>query len=230
MSSSRTTSPAPVQPAPRGDDDGATLVELLVAMSILTTVLVVMLSAVVGLGRMTVKTQNLTDATGDVRTVYLRLDRDVRYADAISVPGEVSGDWFVEMTSPERATSGTRCTQWRLHRPGSSLQVRTWVRGAAVPTTWTTVAGFLATDPDRAPFTRAAAGSTPPQGAQVPLARQQLGVHLLAQRGTGEPAGKVVVDTAFTARNSSAGSPGNADTTTAVADLCGSTATIRSTS
>lgn len=223
------TAAAPDQPS-RRDDAGATLVELLVAMSILTTVLVVMLSAVVGLSRMTVKTQNTADATGDVRAAYLRLDRDVRYADAISVPGQVSGDWFVEMTRPATGTSGARCSQWRFHQAGSTLQVRTWVRGAAVPTAWSTVAGSLALDPARAPFTRAAAGSAPAQGGNVPLARQQLAVHLLAQRGTGRPAGTAVVDTAFTARNSSAASPGNADTTTAVADLCGSTTTIRSTS
>ena len=79
----------PVEPA-RRDDSGATLVELLVAMSILTTVLVVMLSAVVGLSRMTVKTQNTTDANGDVRAAYLRLDRAVRYADARSIPSAIA--------------------------------------------------------------------------------------------------------------------------------------------
>ena len=100
----------------RRDDAGISIVELLIAMAIFVTVIVVFMAGVVVMTKNTVRSQVTIDAGDDVRRVFQVIDKQVRYADAINRPGAGGGGrMYVEFRTPATvAASGvTTCTQWR---------------------------------------------------------------------------------------------------------------------
>lgn len=202
---------APRRRAPRGDD-GVTLVEQLVAMSIFMVVVGLFMSALVTMTSGTSRTQNTADSGDSVRAAFLRMDRQVRYATDINQAGRgASGDWYVEFRSPQQSTSTTAarsdvpaglCTQWRYGVAEGHLDMRTWTDGSVPPSSWTTVATRLQ-PPAAAPFSVALTSDSQPF--------QRLSVHLVAARGTGGAAGSAEIETTFVARNSSPASTTNVD-------------------
>ena len=71
----------------RRDDSGMSLVELIVAMGIFSIVIAIFMAGIVTMTRNTVRVQVTSDASESVRRVFQRLDKQVRYADAINLPG-----------------------------------------------------------------------------------------------------------------------------------------------
>jgi hypothetical protein len=79
--------------------------------------------------------------------MFLRLDKEVRYASALSKPGQVGGVWYVEMLTTNTGTP--RCTQLRLTADGR-MERRSWTQGSAVTSgePWSQLAtGLSATTP-----------------------------------------------------------------------------------
>lgn len=192
-----------------GGDAGMTLVELLVAMGIFTTVLAIFLGGLVVMTRGTVRADVIASSGDSVRLVVQRLERQVRYAEAVNLPGQgASGAWYVEFrTGAAVSSSGAAsCTQWRWDPSSQRLQTRTW-RDAATATVpdWTTViTGVLADSADTArsyPFDVALATSAQP--------RQRLTLRLTVGNETAETS--VDSETTFVARNSSTSSVSNTD-------------------
>lgn len=111
-----------------GADAGATLIELVVTMSIMTIVGAVFTAGIADAYR----SSNLGEARANGRQqlslAFERLDRDVRYASAISRPGTVGGDWYVEFSTV--AAGPPTCTELRLASSVRQLQRRTWTSGA----------------------------------------------------------------------------------------------------
>jgi prepilin-type N-terminal cleavage/methylation domain-containing protein len=180
------------------DDAGFTLIELLVAMSIFSVVLVVAMTGIVSVTGNLRKVQNQTDALDQTMRTMMRLDKDVPYAAAISTPGQVGSDWYVEY---ETILSGTdTCDQWRLVAATDLVQHRAWTNGNTPPTTWETVAKNIVNDPTtQVPFVvkTSAQDST--------LSREVLVVDLFAQRGT-LSSGTAETKETFVARNSTGSS------------------------
>jgi type II secretory pathway pseudopilin PulG len=188
-------------------DDGMTTIELIVAMGIFTVVCTVFLSGVVMMTRSTVRDSSQSNAMDASRIVFQRLDRQVRYAEAINTPGNGgSGAQYVEwrISATVSTTGVARCYQWRYDPATATLASRTWNDTAG-----NTPGGFTTIATDVQP---AAAGYygpypfvfTPASAAQT---RQQLTMRLR----TGASVAKVTVDTQtnFVARNSSAASQTN---------------------
>ncbi|WP_258723188.1 PulJ/GspJ family protein [Cellulomonas sp. NS3] len=196
---------------PRGGaeaaEDGMSLVELLVAMAIFTIVVSVFMAGLVTMTRNTVRTEITADASASVRRVFQRLDKQVRYADAINLPGNgPSGARYVEFRTPATvAASGvTTCTQWRWDPTAKVLQSRTWAQSAGSLPAWRVVATDVTVD-----------SGVPGYPFQVLVAepdhpRQSLRVNLLLTSDAS--AGQVSTESTFVARNSSVESAGNADT------------------
>src|SRR5579875_3477479 len=110
------------------NDRGTTMLEMVVGM----TVLAIFMSIFTGSMLLMTNTANTVEATtisaGQVNNAFLRLDRTVRYASAISpiVPPTGSGDWHVEFVSETLSGAATvdTCTQLRIDH--GQLQQRTW--------------------------------------------------------------------------------------------------------
>lgn len=195
------------------DERGVTIVELLVSMGIFVMVLVVFLAAVVTMSRTAVRTQATGDSASQLRTVFQRLDKEVRYASAINPPGETAGNFYVEYHLPATVGTGAaQCVQWRYMVSTRELQRRTWTPGVASSVTgWQTMVTDLRNDLSEAsqlPFVFHRAG---PVGNKVFL-RQGLTVRLDAGMGqAGDPGGSQL-NVFMVARNSSTASEGNTGT------------------
>lgn len=189
---------------PRGGDAGVTLVETLVAMGIFSVVLTIFMAAVLSMTASTSRVNNTADAGDGVRAAFLRLDRQVRYADAINQPVQsASGSWYVEFRTSQRVNAQpTQCTQWRYDPATQSLQFRTWTDGTAPAADFRTVTTrVLPATGSPSPFTVAR--------ADADHLNQKLTILLRAGAGAGASAGQASMTTSFVARNSSTTSPSN---------------------
>jgi prepilin-type N-terminal cleavage/methylation domain-containing protein len=115
-------------PRPRGDA-GLTLAEVIVAMSIMATAAAIGTIGIVQLYRGFNSVQAQTTAQQELTTSFERLDREIRYATAVSRPGTVGSDYYVEYLI---STGGTpTCVELRLQPSAAQLQRRTWPNGSA---------------------------------------------------------------------------------------------------
>jgi prepilin-type N-terminal cleavage/methylation domain-containing protein len=193
-------------------DQGVTLVELAMAMSIFLVVMSVFVGGIVIMTRGTARSQVTTYATDDARVVFERLDKTVRYAEAINYPGTgavaAEGRQYVEFRigATESANGKAMCTQWRYDPGTGSLQRRTWedAAGVAVPE-FTTVVN------DVAPAASGWTGGYPFRvlAATTDAPHQRLAVRLrIGKESVADP---VESSSTFVARNSSKSSLSNLD-------------------
>jgi hypothetical protein len=153
------------------------------------------------------------------RAIFQTIDDQVRYADAITTPGVVNGNQYVEWEVldptivPASGQSQHRCYQWKASPTAGTLQYRTWIEPttnvAATPTGWNTVASGLVigsqpvftTTPaslEQAPFS--VPSPTASATAGVPQ-NQQLGVSITLSQT--KPPASASATTLFSALNSS---------------------------
>lgn len=166
-------------------DRGVTMVELIVAMIIMTICGSIFTGAMVSLFRSTNAAQAFTDSSQQTNQAFQRLDKMVRYAAAISTPAAstgtgTTGNWYVELSD---TTSGTEeCTQLSLDRVSQTLKMRSWT--ASSPSTtltpWRAIAssmtnGLAASGSADQPFVLQRPGPTADS--------QQLTITLVARSG-----------------------------------------------
>ncbi|MCL3862848.1 type II secretion system protein [Actinotalea sp. K2] len=199
------------------DDEGMTLVELLVAMAIFSVVLAVFFGGLMTMTRSAVRAQDVTDSGDAVRKAFQMMDKQIRYANSINSPGPgASGAHYVEfLTTSLPGGQEPLCTQWRFDPTARVLQVRTW---RDVPTGTRSAWNTIATDVRNDMLGDLAAGIAPNppfvlERAGGTLTRQQLMVSVDVGRGSAGPGSVTGADvaTVFVARNSSYESPSNAD-------------------
>jgi len=200
--------------ATRATDSGFTLVEGLVAMVVFVTAISVMASATAAMTQNMRHAQGVSLATDQTRLGFNRLDKQVRYATAITTPGPgLDGTgWYVEFSLEDARRDGrtannafkdTACHQWRVL--DGKLETRNWrVNPAGHPIggtpRWLTVATGLVND--RADVNRRPFAVLPVEpGVRE---HQELTVDLSAQRDPRR--GGVQLKAAFLARNTNSGS------------------------
>lgn len=160
------------------DDDGFSLVEILVVLAITTLIGAVFTTAVLQLYRTAGAEDNDYATQSQTSQALLRLEKQVRYAYSVGTPHVEGTTPYLEflVMSPVTAGSTTlvkRCVQLRL--AGTSLQTRYWTAGTANTVTgWTQLAGGLTAT--TTPFVR-----TAPTTA---VNHQLLTVRLAARSGT----------------------------------------------
>lgn len=182
------------------------LMELVVAMVLMSICGCMFTAAVVTLSRSSNQTQAINDATAQTNRAFQTLDRTVRYAAAISTPGQATTgpkNWYVELRD---TTGGSEvCTQLRVDVTTQQLQSRTWnVATPSAVTAWTPLASGItngggASGSDTQPFSLATQGAT--------ATRQQLGITLV---GTSGPTGQKASSRSsfmLTALNSTSSTP-----------------------
>jgi Tfp pilus assembly protein PilV len=188
---------------------GFSLIEYSVSMGIFAVVIGITVSGVAFMARDTVKTTNLSTTTDQTRQAFTKLDRQVRYASAINMPGKnaAGNRWYVDFLGLDGDGVST-CYQWRLDTTTHQLGYRQWVPTATtLPADFITVASNISNDTSaaEAPFVFVRADTdTPLQGIDVNLLGEK------ASAGN-QNKGTVTVDTSLSARNSSVSSQTNED-------------------
>lgn len=187
------------------EDEGFTLVEMIVAMGIFSIVLAVFGAGIVSMTHTTARVQATGETTNEARQAFNLLDKQVRYASALNAPARVGDTWYVEFLTDATGVTGavenpSQCHQWRLRSSTDTLELRSWDIGGA-PTAWRAVAHYVVNDPVAdVPFVFSPAGTN--------STRQGLAVSLSLQRGEA-PVGELTSN--FVARNSSTSAVTNLD-------------------
>jgi prepilin-type N-terminal cleavage/methylation domain-containing protein len=191
------------------DDAGFSLVELVVAMSVMSVLLVIFTTAILQVYRTVSATQSLSDAQAQLERAFQRTDRELRYASWIAQPGKVGTTWYVEYAGSDP----TQCGQLRLEASGSDadadahgvLQLVQWTRGTppAAGARGLTLASLLVTDGTIPPFDLQTPSSAPyalpsaAVGVNFSPEFERLRIRLTAREG----GHTTQVDTTFTALN-----------------------------
>ena len=134
------------------DDDGYTLMELIVSMGIMSIVMIAVLGATIQVYSAVNRTEGTSFARDQVGASFRRLDKELRYANWVSVPGQVGSAWYLEFSLP------TGCRQ--LVYDGGKLTLASWTAPGA-PGTPAVIASELSLIPGVKPFQLYAPGDTP---------------------------------------------------------------------
>jgi type II secretory pathway pseudopilin PulG len=195
----------------RHDDAGFSLIEVVVTAGMVLVLMVVFTTAILQVFGNSGRAESTAAAQSQLRLAFQRIDRELRYASWIAVPGKVSTSWYVEFASSD----GTECLQLRLRTTSALppdndtdgrgvLQLLRWKPGSpAAPTQRDqTIASQLLTDA-AGPFELQPAGvattDTPPFTPDF----ARLRVRLTSKVGTGT----ADLDSTFTALNTSRNTP-----------------------
>jgi type II secretory pathway component PulJ len=140
-------------------DGGWSLTETMVSMTLMSVAGAIFTAGFVQIYRTFHATQEQTAAQQRLTTAFLRLDREVQYATALSRPAQVGNDWYAEYLI---GTGGTRtCVELRLNATARQLQRRIWTNGTTVtPTPWIPLASEVTAAGTAAPFTLLPADAT----------------------------------------------------------------------
>lgn len=174
------------------DDSGTTLLELVVGMVIMTIFMGMFTTAILVMSNTTNTVQVAADTSNQATDAYLRLDREIRYASAISTPSysATAAMWHVEFATTIISRSGTntvtnttQCTQLAVAPPSASngnvgvLQQRTWTVGATQANPWGVLASNVSnygSSTSTSPFPATSAIS----GGNASTSMQQLTIKL----------------------------------------------------
>ncbi len=185
-----------------GDDRGYSLIELVVAMGIMSIVMIVAFTGIAQIYSATNRAEGTSFARDQLGNTFRRLDKELRYATWVGAPGQVDGAWYLEYA---RAAG---CRQLKLS--GGTLTLASWTVPGA-PGEPNTVAAELTLIPGIAPFTMyqpgdqpyASASAGPRMGKEYASAFYQVRLRFNAT------VGKVTLpfDTVYTALNTSRNTP-----------------------
>ena len=166
-------------------DAGFTLIDTMVAMTVMTVVMAVFTTSVLQMYRTanTVEATSITQA--QVSTAMQRLDRQIRYAKGISEPYTIAGVGYVDLLAMQQTKR--QCIQLRVMNGVLSQRSWTYLANPLDLSGWTAIAYGLTT---ATPF-----DYLPPTDE---LGHQQLAVTL----GGGAGSGAGVNTVTFTALNS----------------------------
>ena len=174
----------------RGRDAGVTMTDVVVSMTLMAIFMAIFTGGTVRMYRSAAQVQATADAQIQITSAFLRLDKEIRYAAGISLPGPVGADGYVEYLTTN--TGVGICAELRLNVDTSQLQRRTWRQDVIplAPTPWVPLATSVS--------------STQPFTYRAPDTKynfQRLQLQLNATVGTGDSAASKHTDVTFTALN-----------------------------
>ena len=175
-------------------DAGVTLVEVVVAMTIMSVMMAMFTTSMLLLFQSANKNESSMIAQSQIQVAFVRLEKEIRYSSGISDLPAV-GDPYVEYLV---AVNGVdTCVQLRLNTSSKQLQRRTWVWNAnpMAQTAWQPLASAVSAPAGVAPFTFSAADPT--------YNFQRLRIRLVATSGAGRTTTSKETNIQFTAINTS---------------------------
>lgn len=160
-----------------GDDEGFTLVDMVVATTLMVVVMAMFTATIVRLFGTYNRMDARSTAQQSINIAMQRLDRELRYAKGISTPYLVNNNQYIDFLTIQHAGASTivqQCVQVRV--VGGVLALRTWTFQASPlnQTAWRPLATGLTS---ATPFTYVAPTAN--------LGYQQLTVALAAGSGSG---------------------------------------------
>ena len=182
-------------------DEGTSLIELVVGMMLMAIFLGMFTGAIVMMNSAMNKSQAVNLTASQLNNAFMNLDNTVRYAAFVSTPGVgTSGDWYVELRVTN--TGSEVCSQYRVDIVAQQLQLRTWTvanAAASAPTAWLPISsnisnGGAAATPSTQPFYLV----PPPPNSLY----QQLTINLISPAGNGTALTNSKSAFTFTALNS----------------------------
>lgn len=195
-----------VEPSPEQRSLGFTLVEMAVAMMLMSVVLVLTMTGMVHLLNPTLQTQAIGTTTSQLDLAFFNLDQQVHYASSIWAPYQgTGGNYDVLFEWTFNGQSNASCSQLQLSTTTGELLERTWP-AASPPSSapgwhiWATnlIVPSPATNPFSFPTTL--------------YAKQELTVTLTAASGTGQAHRTEVSSMTFTALDTSSANAPNTTT------------------
>nr|WP_296074389.1 hypothetical protein [uncultured Actinoplanes sp.] len=143
-----------------GDDAGYSLVDLLVALSVMSILFVVVIGAIAEIYGNVTRTEGTSFAREEIGKSFRRLDKELRYATWISTPGKVGSSWYLEYAVPS-TDSAEYCRQLEFDTVSGVLTLAKWdPTGGGKPGPAGTIATDLTLNAGAAPFTLIAPNST----------------------------------------------------------------------
>jgi prepilin-type N-terminal cleavage/methylation domain-containing protein len=192
-------------------DAGVTLIELIIAMGIFAILMGIFMVGIARMTHQTVRVQSVGEATVSLQRAFERLDRQIRYAEAVNRSVLVNGSYYLEFqTSAESLhTAVGRCDQYRVNVAAGTFEARSW--NLAAPYTASGWASFAT----RVVVRKNSAGVVIVPFQVLPTSsdfiRQRVTVRLDVKR---PDAPVVQTDGTFVARNTTTNTATNADTNT----------------
>lgn len=120
-------------------DGGWSLLETVVSMALMSIAGAIFSAGFVQVYSTFRRTQEQAAGQQQLTTAFLRLDREVEYATALSLPAQVGNDWYAEYLTGVGNTH--TCVELRLSAAAGQLQRRTWTDGTTIaPTPWVPLA------------------------------------------------------------------------------------------
>jgi type II secretory pathway pseudopilin PulG len=169
----------------KSDDAGFTLIDTMVAMTVMTIVMAVFTTSVLQMYRTANSVEARSITQSQISTAMQRLDRQIRYAKGISEPYTIGGIVYVDLLAVQQTKR--QCIQLRVANGVLSQRTWTYLANPLDLTGWTAIAYGLTT---ATPF-----DYLPPTDV---LGQQQLTVTLGGGTGSGTDTNTVT----FTALNS----------------------------
>jgi len=169
---------------------GLTLIEVVVAMTVLSIFMAMFTSGMLQMYRTVNKNESQSTAQSEINALFLRLDREVRYAAGISDAGAVGADQYVEYLITNTGTP--TCVELRLSAVDGQIQRRTWLHDQTPtrPTGWVPLASAVTA---ATPFERVAPTDT--------YQFQRLRLRMSVSSGGADTATAKETDITFTALN-----------------------------
>ncbi|MFI5844247.1 type II secretion system protein J [Catenuloplanes sp. NPDC051500] len=188
-------------------DAGITMLEMVIGLSIMSVLMVLVTTAVTQI----YKTYNKVDATNQaqqqVNTVFLRLDKEIRYATGITAGLNNGASSVIEY---QLVLEGAKnCVQLRVRTDTGTLERRSWAaKGGTVPTTWTTLLSGIGLVPaaSATPTLTGGATAAPPLTRLAPTEAQdyqRLRLYFTTKGGGAAASTTRLTDITFTALNTS---------------------------
>ena len=129
-------------------DGGLTLIEMVVAIVVLSVVMTLFTGAMIQIYRNVNKTEALSGVQTQLNTAFLRLDKEIRYASAISTQRTSGSDYYFRFLITN--TGASTCVELKLDGAAKKLLRRQWAHTAGTPavTPWLPLASSVtATNP-----------------------------------------------------------------------------------
>lgn len=111
-----------------GADAGTTLAELLVGMAVMAVAAAIGTTGLIQVYRTLNSFEARSTGQQQLTAGFEKLDREIRYATAVSQPAMVNTDYYVEYLLGQTGTP--TCVELRLHTATAQLQRRTWPNGS----------------------------------------------------------------------------------------------------
>jgi prepilin-type N-terminal cleavage/methylation domain-containing protein len=178
----------------RGDDRGLTLIEVVVSIVILSVAMILFTGGMLQIYRNLNKTESMSTVQTQLNVAYLRLDKEIRYASAISTQATQGSNYYFRYLISNTGTQ--TCVELKLDGTAKQLLRRTWTHttGTPVPSAWLPLArNVTATNPFLTPD---------PTGTQV---TPRVQVNIRAWSGASNDATSRASNAVFTALNASGG-------------------------